>query len=161
MSTFAFRNDYQPPAPANTKPPTHGDTPPEEYDHNFNGGPVPVLSSSKVTLVPFIPAWHARHYAHHLQGDEELVKWMPYSPNPAHGYEELLECYEKVIRAVPVQSFPALSFISLKLTSSNVAHRAMSSLRYSIPQERPVQSRLCQASFRCQTGIPRSSLSLE
>ncbi|KAJ9102949.1 hypothetical protein QFC19_004505 [Naganishia cerealis] len=101
MESFTFRNAYQPPSKITSRVPTHGDTLPEEYDLNFNGGPVPILSSSKVTLIPFLPAWHARHYAHHLQNDEDLVKWMPYSPNPAHGYEELLECYEKNLRGMP------------------------------------------------------------
>lgn len=102
MSTFGFRNDFQPPTATSEKPPNHAETPPESYDLNFNGGPVPVLASSKVTMVPFIPAWHAPHYAHHLQGDEELVKWMPYDPSPAHGEEAVLKCYEKYVRAIPV-----------------------------------------------------------
>ncbi|KAJ9127822.1 hypothetical protein QFC24_000106 [Naganishia onofrii] len=101
MESFTFRNDYQPPPQSSVKSPTHGDTPPEQYDLNFNGGPVPILASSKVTLIPFLPAWHAPHYASLLKDDEDLVKFMPYIPNPAHGYEALLECYEKVIRAVP------------------------------------------------------------
>lgn len=102
MDTFAFRNDYQPPAVSHTKSYTHGETPPDVYDFNFNGGPVSILSSSKVTMVPFLPAWHAPHFAHHMEGDEDLVKWMPYVPNPAHGVEAVLECYEKYLRAMHV-----------------------------------------------------------
>lgn len=102
MSAYGFRNDFQPPTVNSEKLPNHAETPPESYDLNFNGGPVPVLASSKVTMVPFIPAWHAAHYAHHLQGDEELVKWMPYDPSPAQGYEAVLECYEKYVRSLPV-----------------------------------------------------------
>ena len=150
MTSFSFRNDYEPPTAPQSKPPTHGDTPPETYDFNFNGGPVSVLSSSKVTLVPFVPAWHAPHYAYHLKGDEELVKWMPYVPNPAHGLEEVLECYEKYLRAMPVR-LPVLQcgIADLLLHWCRVA----SSLLYSTLQAKLPRSRSFPASCLSQTGI--------
>lgn len=161
MDAFSFRNDYQPPSAPQAKPPSHGETPPELYDFNFNGGPVPILASSKVTLIPFVPAWHAPHYAHHLQGDEELVKWMPYTPNPAHGYEEVLECYEKYIRAMAVRSSSSLAHLCVLLTDLSRFARVPSSLQFSILQAKLVRSRPFQVNYLCQTGTLLWSLLLE
>lgn len=158
MDNFTFRNDYEPPAVSHTKPYTHDETPPDVYDFNFNGGPVSILSSSKVTLVPFLPAWHAPHFAHHLEGDEDLVKWMPYVPNPAHGVEAVLECYEKYLRAMQVRRFSATSLF----TSDRLAgpRRVPSSLPFSTLQARLPPSPSFQASCLFPTGIRPWGLSL-
>lgn len=115
-----FRNSYTPPASAEIPPLCFLDTPAEEYDHNFCGGPLHPMATDKVMLIPFVPSLHLRRYHAEIRGQPELMRYMPYTPHPSESIESACQWVEMYLRRVPVSSVlqPRVEASSLMVVQS-------------------------------------------
>ena len=98
-----YLNKYTPPPPAPEIPfECHLNTPPEEYDLNYNGGPVYRLSTDRLVLIPFTPSLHAKQYYQDVRDHGHLMKYMPYAKRVDESLDNLCYIIETTIRSLPV-----------------------------------------------------------
>lgn len=110
--SISYLNTYAPSSAAPPLPPfIHLETAPELYDFKFTGGPIYPLHTNKVSLFPFIPSLYARQFHEMLKGHAEMMGYMPYVPRPWESLEMMCQCFELLIRRVPVGT--AKSFIMM------------------------------------------------
>jgi len=98
-----YLNKYTPPPAAPDIPfECHLNTPPEEYDLNFAGGPVYRLATDRLVMVPFVPSLHAKQYYQDVSQHGDLMKYMPYAKRVDQSLDNLLYIIETTIRSLPV-----------------------------------------------------------